>query len=143
MGFTRIVLRRLGGQIPDLQKENLQKVLISAEHLLSLINTLLDLAKIDARQNGSGRRDFPRRGRHQHDDGYGRAAAQRRARADRQRHPCRICRRSKPTVTSSNRFLFNLLSNAAKFTEQGEIKVSAARDNGNLEARRSPTAASA
>jgi signal transduction histidine kinase len=28
--------------------------------------------------------------------------------------------------------LFNLLSNAAKFTEQGEIRVSAARENGNL-----------
>src|SRR5207244_2020078 len=35
-------------QIPTLQKENLQKVLISAEHLLNLINGLLDLAKTEA-----------------------------------------------------------------------------------------------
>ena len=48
IGFTRIVLRRTDGQIPDLQKENLQKVLISSEHLLNLINELLDLSKIEA-----------------------------------------------------------------------------------------------
>src|SRR5262249_56016794 len=48
IGFTRIVLRRTGGQIADLQKENLQKVLVSSEHLLSLINELLDLSKIEA-----------------------------------------------------------------------------------------------
>ncbi len=48
IGFTRIVLRRMEGQLPNLQKENLQKVLISSEHLLNLINGLLDLAKIDA-----------------------------------------------------------------------------------------------
>ena len=48
MGFTRIVLRRMEGKLPDLQKENLQKVVISSEHLLNLINGLLDLAKIDA-----------------------------------------------------------------------------------------------
>src|SRR5438132_8787648 len=48
IGFTRIVLRKMEGQMPELQKENLQKVLISSEHLLALINGLLDLAKIDA-----------------------------------------------------------------------------------------------
>ncbi len=48
IGFTRIVLRRTEGKIEALQKENLQKVLISSDHLLSLINELLDLAKIEA-----------------------------------------------------------------------------------------------
>jgi signal transduction histidine kinase len=48
IGFTRIVLRRTEGKIEQLQKDNLQKVLVSSEHLLSLINELLDLAKIEA-----------------------------------------------------------------------------------------------
>src|SRR5439155_4167487 len=48
IGFTRIVLRRTEGQIADLQRENLKKVLISGENLLGLISGLLDLAKIEA-----------------------------------------------------------------------------------------------
>ncbi len=48
MGFTRLVLRKTEGQIAPLQRENLQKVLLSAEHLLNLINGLLDLSKIEA-----------------------------------------------------------------------------------------------
>src|SRR5512138_3495391 len=48
IGFTRIVLRRSEGKLDQLQKENLQKVLVSSEHLLSLINELLDLSKIEA-----------------------------------------------------------------------------------------------
>ena len=48
IGFTRLVLRKTEGQIEKLQKENMQKVLISSEHLLNLINGLLDLAKIES-----------------------------------------------------------------------------------------------
>jgi GAF domain-containing protein len=48
IGFTRIVRRKSEGLIPEKQIENLEKVLISSEHLLSLINTVLDIAKIEA-----------------------------------------------------------------------------------------------
>ncbi len=48
IGFTRLVMRKTEGQIPPLQHANLQKVVISAEHLLNLINGLLDLSKIEA-----------------------------------------------------------------------------------------------
>lgn len=48
IGFARLVLRKTEGQIPVQQRDNLQKVLISAEHLLNLINGLLDLSKIEA-----------------------------------------------------------------------------------------------
>jgi K+-sensing histidine kinase KdpD/tetratricopeptide (TPR) repeat protein len=48
IGFTRIVRRKSEEALPDKQKENLDKVLTSAEHLLNLINTVLDIAKIEA-----------------------------------------------------------------------------------------------
>ena len=48
IGFTRIVTRKARGQLPEKQVDNLGKVLSSAEHLLGLINTILDLAKIEA-----------------------------------------------------------------------------------------------
>jgi GAF domain-containing protein/CheY-like chemotaxis protein len=48
IGFTRIVRRKAEGALPDKQIENLEKVLSSSEHLLGLINTVLDIAKIEA-----------------------------------------------------------------------------------------------
>jgi len=48
IGFTRIVQRRTRQQIDRLQSENLEKILASAQHLLALINAVLDLAKIEA-----------------------------------------------------------------------------------------------
>lgn len=48
IGFTRIVLRKSKEQIEPRQAENLEKILGSAQHLLSLINAVLDLAKIEA-----------------------------------------------------------------------------------------------
>jgi len=48
IGFTRIVHRKSQSLLPEKQIENLEKVLVSAEHLLALINTTLDIAKIEA-----------------------------------------------------------------------------------------------
>jgi PAS domain S-box-containing protein len=48
IGFTRIVRRKAEGLLPEKQTDNLDKVLVSADHLLNLINTILDIAKIEA-----------------------------------------------------------------------------------------------
>jgi signal transduction histidine kinase len=48
IGFTRIVRRKAEGTLPERQLDNLDKVLVSATHLLGLINTILDIAKIEA-----------------------------------------------------------------------------------------------
>ena len=48
IGFTRIVRRKGKDSLPERQLGNLDKVLTSAEHLLGLINTILDIAKIEA-----------------------------------------------------------------------------------------------
>ena len=48
IGFTRIVRRRGEDVLPERQIENLDKVLLSADHLLEMINAVLDIAKIEA-----------------------------------------------------------------------------------------------
>ena len=48
IGFTRLVMRRAKEALPEKQYANLEKILISANHLLSLINDVLDLAKVEA-----------------------------------------------------------------------------------------------
>jgi PAS domain S-box-containing protein len=48
IGFTRIVRRKGEDLLPEKQVENLDKVLVSADHLLNLINTVLDISKIEA-----------------------------------------------------------------------------------------------
>ena len=48
-GFTNLVLRR-GQELTDRNRENLEKVTQASDHLLAMINDLLDLSKIEAGQ---------------------------------------------------------------------------------------------
>ena len=48
IGFTRLVLRRGAEKLDERQRGNLEKVMASAGHLLSLINDILDLSKVEA-----------------------------------------------------------------------------------------------
>jgi signal transduction histidine kinase len=50
IGFTRVVMRRSKEVLPERQYNNLGNVLVSAEHLLALIDNVLDLSKIEAGQ---------------------------------------------------------------------------------------------
>ncbi len=131
IGFTRIVLRRTEGKIESLQKENLKKVLISADHLLSLINELLDLAKIEAGRMEAYAETFKV-------DEIIRMAmstVEPMLRNGRVNLVTDIAPDIPPLKTDRDKLkqsVLNLLSNAVKFTESGEIKVTAWRDNGSL-----------
>src|SRR5215467_241300 len=131
IGFTRIVLRRTGGQIADLQKENLQKVLVSSEHLLSLINELLDLSKIEA-----GRMEVYAETFHLNDVvRMATSTVEPMLKDGRVRLVTEISPDIPPLKTDRDKLkqaALNLLSNAAQFTERGEIKVAAWQENGNL-----------
>jgi signal transduction histidine kinase len=48
IGFSEVMLERMFGDINDKQEEYLNDILSSGRHLLSLINDILDLAKIEA-----------------------------------------------------------------------------------------------
>ena len=131
IGFTRIVLRRTGGQIADLQKENLQKVLVSSEHLLNLINELLDLAKIE-----SGRMEVYAETFQLNDVvRMATSTVEPMLKDGRVRLVTEIAPDIPPLKTDRDKLkqaVLNLLSNAAKFTEQGEIRVAAWQENGNV-----------
>ena len=131
IGFTRLVLRKIEGQIEKLQKENLQKVLISAEHLLKLINGLLDLAKIEA-----GRMEvYAETFKVDEVIRIATATVEPMLRNGNVRLVTELAP-GLPTIKTDRdklkQVILNLLSNSAKFTEAGEIKVAGWSENGSL-----------
>ena len=131
IGFTRLVMRKTEAQIPPLQHANLQKVLISAEHLLALINGLLDLSKIEA-----GRMEVtPVRFDLAELVHATAGTVEPMLKADRVTLVTDVASDLPPLYTDRDKLrqiLMNLLSNAAKFTDEGVITVSAARMDGVL-----------
>ncbi len=131
IGFTRLVLRKTEGQIAPLQTDNLQKVLVSSEHLLNMINGVLDLSKVEAGRMEVYAETFKL-------DEIVRIATstvEPMLKDGRVRLVTEIAPEMPPLHTDRDKLkqsLLNLLSNAAKFTEKGEIKVSAWAENGSL-----------
>ena len=48
IGFSRVILKGIDGEINDIQKQDLTAIYNSGQHLLNLINDILDLSKIEA-----------------------------------------------------------------------------------------------
>ena len=131
IGFTRLVMRRSKDVLPQKQYENLEKILVSAEHLLGLINSVLDLSKIEA-----GRMDVrPTEFRLQALLDVCVKTTEPLIRSDRIRLITDLEDAGLVLFTDQDKLkqiLLNLLSNAAKFTEAGEIIVSARAEQGKL-----------
>jgi signal transduction histidine kinase len=131
IGFTRLVLRKTEGQIEKLQNDNLHKVLISSEHLLNLINGLLDLAKIESGKMEAYIETFKL-------EEVMRVATTT-VEPMLKNGRVKLVTEFAPDIpllkTDRDKLkqsVLNLLSNAVKFTEKGEIKLAAWRDNGNV-----------
>ena len=50
VGFSQVLKQKLFGEVNDKQDEYLDDILSSADHLLALINDILDLSKVEAGQ---------------------------------------------------------------------------------------------
>jgi signal transduction histidine kinase/CheY-like chemotaxis protein len=123
IGFTRLVMRRTKDILPEKQYENLDKILISSDHLLQLINGILDLSKIEA-------------GRMEVRPGVVNLlelidsclrTVEALVKTDRLRLQKDVPDRLLALFTDGEKLkqiLINLLSNAVKFTEAGTITVS-------------------
>jgi signal transduction histidine kinase len=129
-GFSQVLRKGLFGEINEKQAEYLDDILASARHLLSLIDDVLDLAKVEAGQIELHPAPF-----------YLPEALERGVVIVRERATkggVRISMAVGPgvgTVVGDERrvtqVLFNLLSNAVKFTPSGgEVAVSASRLDG-------------
>jgi signal transduction histidine kinase len=133
IGFSEVLQQQMFGELNERQLAYVEDVLEAGKHLLSLINDVLDLAKIEA-----GRMELelsevaiPELLR-----GAVSMHAERAARGDLD-----LSLRTEPdeiTVTADERrvrqIVFNLLSNAVKFTPpQGRVDVSARVEDGRVE----------
>jgi PAS domain S-box-containing protein len=122
IGFTRLVMRRAKDALPPKQYENLEKILASSEHLLSLINTVLDLSKIEAgRMEVKAEQFLP-----EPLVDLCLRTIEPLVRADRVRLIKHLEGPLPALFTDQEKLkqiLVNLLSNAAKFTEAGSITL--------------------
>jgi signal transduction histidine kinase len=129
ISYGGLVLSDTEGKISKLQKENLQDLLKNAERLLTLIDSLLDISTIEAGK-------FAVRIEPVDLEEIVRNTVSVVAPIVK-KDDVRVIRNIAPNMPVFNtdrdklrQVLLNLLDNAAKFTERGEIRISAAQHNG-------------
>jgi signal transduction histidine kinase len=139
IGFSEVLLERMFGEVNDKQEEYLNDILASGRHLLSLINDILDLAKIEAGRMELDLEEFELA------PAIDNAVVLVRERATRKGLMLETALDpALGTVRADQRkvkqVLLNLLSNAIKFTpEGGRVDVRAQRADGTVEVSVSDT----
>ena len=132
VGFSQVLKQKLFGEVNEKQDEYLDDILSSADHLLSLINDILDLSKVEAGQVELEVAAFSLR------EALERGIVMVRERATKNGIALQLeLDPSVDLVDGDERrirqVVFNLLSNAVKFTpEGGRVEVAAARVNGEV-----------
>jgi PAS domain S-box-containing protein len=129
IGFTGILLQGLGGPVNEEQTKQLSMVRTSANHLLSLINDVLDISKIEAGQLVIANEPFDLR------ESILKVVRSVRPLADKKGLALSVAVAQEAGVLTGDarrleQVLLNLLSNAVKFTEKGGIGVSCVREGG-------------
>ena len=133
IGFSEVLLERMFGELNDKQADYLKDIHDSGRHLLSLINDILDLSKIEAGRMELDLEDF--------DVAEALANAMTLVRERAQSHGIALTREVDPALGSMRgdqrkfkQILLNLLSNAVKFTpDGGRVAVRAALTGDRLE----------
>lgn len=126
IGFTGALLMKLPGPLTADQDKQLTTIRASARHLLSLINDILDVAKIEAGKLTLSIEPVPC---HQL---IAEVAETLRPLAQQKGLALEVDTGERPVVIDTDRraltqILINLLNNAIKFTEQGSVRISLAQ----------------
>jgi signal transduction histidine kinase len=132
IGFSQVLREGMVGEVNEKQGEYLDDILSSGHHLLSLINDVLDLSKVEAGQVELELAPFSLQ------EALERGVAMVRERA--MQDGVRVTLAANPDVDIVSgderrirQVIFNLLSNAVKFTPAGgAIDVRATRANGEV-----------
>jgi signal transduction histidine kinase len=133
IGFSEVLLERMFGELNEKQADYLKDIHESGRHLLSLINDILDLSKIEA-----GRMDLELASFHLPST-IANAVTLVRERAERQGVTLGLDLDPRLDIFQADerkvkQVLLNLLSNAIKFTPQGgRVDVSAKLDTDKVE----------
>ena len=133
IGFSEVLIQRMFGELNAKQDEYLKDIYASGQHLLSLINDILDLSKIEA-----GRMELAPAPFHL-PSALENAVALVRERAARHGIALQLdIDTTLGQIVADERkvkqVLLNLLSNAVKFTpEEGRISLKASRTDGAVE----------
>ncbi|MCY7306370.1 MAG: GAF domain-containing protein [Rhodoferax sp.] len=128
IGFSEVLLERMFGELNEKQDDYLKDIFTSGKHLLSLINDILDLSKIEAGRMELDLVDF--------DAAQALANAMVLIRERAQTHGIGLTLEADPLIgeiradeRKFKQILLNLLSNAVKFTPDGGKVVVRARAN--------------
>ncbi len=132
VGFSQLLSHKLYGGLNDKQEEYLDDIVSSSEHLLSLINDILDLSKVEAGEIELDITPFSL------SDALERGVVMLREKAVK--NGVAVGLSTDPQVETIEgderrirQVIFNLLSNAVKFTpEGGSVDVSSARVDGQV-----------
>ncbi len=129
IGFTGTLLMKLPGPLTEAQQGQLETVQSSARHLLSLINDLLDLARI-----GSGKVELNLEPILLQEV-VGQVAASLRPLAESKHLRLEVEAPQDPLELQSDRralrqILINLANNAIKFTDSGKVRIVLSSENG-------------
>ena len=132
IGFSQVLREEMVGDVNEKQLEYLDDILSSGNHLLSLINDVLDLSKVEAGQVELELAPFSLQ------EALERGVAMVRERATRDGVHIRLAANPDVDVVAGDerrirQVIFNLLSNAVKFTPAGgSVDVWATQDNGEV-----------
>ena len=122
IGFTGTMLMRLPGPLTADQEKQLRTVQSSARHLLSLINDLLDLAKIESGKVELQLESVGCRGLVEEVGAALRPAAEVKGlEFETEVHPADLAVRADRRALSQ--ILINLANNAIKFTDRGRVSI--------------------
>jgi len=131
ISFTGIILQDMTGEITGEQKKQLTMVKNSANHLLSLINDLLDISKIEAGKIELLIEEFDLSALVQEVKNSFKVAAEEKDLKMSLKMPKRLVIKSDERRTKQ--VFMNLVSNAVKFTDEGKIQIKAAKKDKEVE----------